>query len=73
MACFSEDLFDVFEEKSEPVSLSGKKRRRESESGEHKKPKVDTGAGSSMENPVVISGSQETVMDDEGTSKDEEM
>lgn len=28
MAFLSQDLFDVFEEKSEPVSLTGKKRRR---------------------------------------------
>ena len=28
MAFFSQDLFEVFDEKSEPVSLSGKKRKR---------------------------------------------
>ena len=27
MAFFSEDLFEIFEEKSEPVSLTGKKRK----------------------------------------------
>lgn len=28
MAFFSQNLFEVFEEKSEPVSLTGKRRRR---------------------------------------------
>ena len=28
MALFSQNLFEVFEEKSEPVSLTGKRRRR---------------------------------------------
>ncbi len=34
MAFFSQELFEVFEEKSEPVSLTGKKRKRGGVQGE---------------------------------------
>lgn len=62
MALFSQDLFEVFEEKSEPVSLTGKKRRRaDAQEGEkkreadQKKSRVhDLGEGTSSDQPMVI-------------------
>lgn len=62
MALFSQELFEVFEEKSEPVSLTGKKRRRADAQGEKKReadPKKSRVAdneeeGTSSDHPMVI-------------------
>lgn len=62
MAFLSEDLFDVFEEKSQPVSLTGKKRKGPINDvrDESKKSRTDAEAGSSYDNPAIIKESQST-------------
>ena len=61
MALFSQEMFEVFEEKSEPVSLTGKKRKRqEAQDGDkheadQKKSRVNEGEGEgSASDPVVV-------------------
>jgi hypothetical protein len=71
MALFSEELFEIFEEKSDPVSLTGKKRKRpdiqtgdKKQEADKKKSRVDEregGDGSSTDQPMVI--------EDEGLSE----
>ncbi len=62
MAFFSQDLFEVFDEKSEPVSLSGKKRKRsnapEGEEPEDEKKKFRAGGqeGSSSSDHAAEEG-----------------
>ncbi len=57
MTFFSDDLFDVFEEKSEAVSLLGQKRSRgeKLKEDENKKAKIEAKLGSSSSNAVIIS------------------
>ena len=79
MAFFSEDLFQVFEEKLDPVSLTGKKRRRKNKEEENKKQddpkkrvKLDEETG-----PSTNTGDEASSLDapagDEGEIKDEAM
>ena len=80
MALFSQDLFEVFDEKSEPVSLSGKKRKRSDAVGgkkpeeEQKRFKADAQGHSTR--PAAASSGEGTssVIDltlDENDAKDE--
>lgn len=82
MALFSQDLFEVFEEKTEPVSLTGKKRKRIEEKKEkggtdgQKRAKAaaeaastSAAAGPSTSNEVV----DLTVDDEEGENVPEEI
>ena len=63
MALFSQDLFEVFEEKSEPVSLTGKKRKRPEQKEDggsadgHKKPKGTVSKGDSAAVPSTSGSS----------------
>lgn len=75
MALFSQDLFEVFEEKAEPVSLTGKKRKRADEKKEkgsaegQKKVKSTAGAASNAAGPSTSSKVTDVVdltVDDEG-------
>lgn len=84
MAFLSQDLFDVFEEKSEPVSLTGKKRRR-AEDGkepvdEQKRRKAGSSAvvadeAPSQQPPSSCDGGPSDVVDltadEEGDTKEE--
>lgn len=60
MALFSQEMFEVFEEKSEPVSLTGKKRKRPDAQEKEKKPEADQkkfrvdGQESTSDHPMVV-------------------
>ena len=62
MALFSQELFEVFEEKSDPVSLTGKKRKRPEEQKEkgpedgQKKVRTVGEAGSSSDGVAMEQG-----------------
>ena len=83
MALFSQDLFEVFEEKTEPVSLTGKKRKRTDEKKEkgatdgQKKAKAAAEAASTSARPSTSSKLNEvvdlTVDEEEGGDATEEM
>ena len=68
MALFSQDLFEVFDEKSEPVTLSGNKRKRSNpQEGktpveEQKRFKADAQEGSSSsDNTAAVEGRQSVI------------
>lgn len=78
MAFLSQDLFEVFEEKTEPVSLTGKKRKRAEEKGDkesadgQKKVKAAAAAATTVGGAGSSSSSQTEVVDltgdDEGSA-----
>ena len=67
MALFSQEMFEVFEEKSEPVSLTGKKRKRPGAEEKEKDPEADQKKSrvdeqeSTSDHPMVV--------DEEGPSE----
>ena len=80
MAFFSQDLFEVFDEKSEPVSISGKKRKRpnpqegKAPEEEQKRFRVEVQEGSSSSDHAAVEEGRSVIdltgVDDNDTKED---